>query len=287
MKDSTLRGLLATVPAIATALYVLLGHYLFMEPIGDLFFNRYNAIIYTYILLASLTPFAVYEYMKFHYIRSIEYEIPVFLSVLEATITAGMSFFAAFSEAGKYTKFLGRIVDNIIKKVRAGLKFDEEINAIPAETFLLKVFREYLRMLSRSGEELYVTLAEYRQMFEKILSFKTTLYNQARQTMFVFLTILYTYVLTIIIIAKFFLEALVGKATTIITVSSDLVNLVESISVYTLFIQAVGSGVALSIISGSSRIHMLLITIAGSVIGLLVYAAFIFGVIPAERLIGI
>lgn len=281
MKDTFIKAILVSIPIAITFLYIIISSYMFGESFYNLFFLRHNSIIYTYILLASLTPLATYEYLRYHHIRSLENDIPTFLSALEASLTAGLNFFSAITEAGKHTKTLSTIIDNIVKHVRAGKSFESEVDKlVPSETFLLKMFREYMKVLSKCGEELYETVAEYRHLFGKLLSFKETLYIQAKHTLFLFSMILFTYIVTAIIIAKYFLEAFANRSidSYLLYVPETLVDIIESAFTYILCIQVIGSGIALSIMSGSRRLHMLLPILAVASIMLTIYALFIYDI---------
>ena len=180
----------------------------------------------------------------------------------------------AYNEASKQTKVLGILMQRVLRGVRIGSAFEDEIDYhIPHDTYLLRIFKEYLKLLVVGGEELYRTMSDIREIFEKIVTFKKTLRSNAMQTSSVFLTILGVYIAVLVMVVKMFLEGFTN--TTIVSISQDTVNTIEATGAYMIYIQAVGSGIVLSVLSGSNRNYMLFPMILASILGLLSYAYFI------------
>ncbi len=278
MKDFYIRKeltiLLLLIPIITSILYVWVRINIYNTPVHQVILGKKDPLILTLILLVSTLPYAIREYYRERLIRSIENDIPVFLSGVEAGLIAGMSVFNAYSEASKQTKSLGILMQKILRGVKIGAAFEEEIDYnLPHDTYLLRIFKEYLKLLVVGGEELYRTMREIREIFEKLVTFKKTLRSNAMQTASVFLTILGVYIAVLVMVVKMFLEGFTN--TSIVSISQDTVNTIEATGAYMIYIQAIGSGIVLSTLSGSNRNYMLFPMILASILGLLGYAYFI------------
>ncbi len=263
-------ALLFTIPVAAFMIYIFVGVVYYRIGLYDLFLTRKNASILTLTLSASLMPYSIREYLRHRFIASIEKEIPVFLSTVEAGLIAGMSIYLSYEEAAKQVKVLGSLMMKVLRGVRAGSEFSIELEKhVPADTYLLRVFREYLELLVIGGEELYKTMTDIRKLFEKFVVFKSTLRSNANQAAVVFLTILGVFVAVLVMVVKMFLEGMTN--TEIVSINPRSVEMIESIGSYMILIQAIGSGITLSTLSGSNRTHMLLHTMLTSIIGLIAY----------------
>ncbi len=263
-------ALLLTIPVAVFMVYIFVGVMYYRIGLYDLFLTRRNASILTLTLSASLMPYSIREYLRQRFIASIENEIPVFLSTVEAGLIAGMSIYLSYEEAAKQVKVLGSLMRKVLRGVRAGSEFNRELEKhVPADTYLLRVFREYLELLVIGGEELYKTMTDIRKLFEKFVVFKSTLRSNANQAAIVFLTILGVFVAVLVMVVKMFLEGMTN--TEIVSINPRNVEMIESIGSYMILIQAIGSGITLSTLSGSNRNHMLLHTMLTSIIGLIAY----------------
>ena len=263
-------ALLLTIPVAVFMVYIFVGVMYYRIGLYDLFLTRKNASILTLTLSASLMPYSIREYLRQRFIASIENEIPVFLSTVEAGLIAGMSIYLSYEEAAKQVKVLGSLMRKVLRGVRAGSEFNRELEKhVPADTYLLRVFREYLELLVIGGEELYKTMTDIRKLFEKFVVFKSTLRSNANQAAIVFLTILGVFVAVLVMVVKMFLEGMTN--TEIVSINPRNVEMIESIGSYMILIQAIGSGITLSTLSGSNRNHMLLHTMLTSIIGLIAY----------------
>lgn len=263
-------ALLLTIPIAVFMVYIFVGVMYYRIGLYDLFLTRKNASILTLTLSASLMPYSIREYLRQRFIASIENEIPVFLSTVEAGLIAGMSIYLSYEEAAKQVKVLGSLMRKVLRGVRAGSEFNRELEKhVPADTYLLRVFREYLELLVIGGEELYKTMTDIRKLFEKFVVFKSTLRSNANQAAIVFLTILGVFVAVLVMVVKMFLEGMTN--TEIVSINPRNVEMIESIGSYMILIQAIGSGITLSTLSGSNRNHMLLHTMLTSIIGLIAY----------------
>ncbi|MEB3756917.1 MAG: hypothetical protein GSR79_08715 [Desulfurococcales archaeon] len=265
---------LLALPIAVLIIYPLAAVYNYNTDIHTVFLERVYSITLTFLLLVATIPYSLREYLRDRFIRSIEKDIPTFLSAVEAGLIAGMSVYNAYKEAAKQTKTLGSLVNKILRGVRVGSAFEEEVDKhIPHDTYLLRIFKEYLKLLVVGGEELYRTMTDIRNIFEKLVTFRSSLHSNASQTASVFLTILGVYIAVLVMIVKMFLEGITQSS--IINISQQAVNTVESIGAYMIYIQAIGSGIVISILSGSRRYYMLLLTVISSILGLIGYAYFI------------
>ncbi|MCE4606242.1 MAG: hypothetical protein F7B59_02800 [Desulfurococcales archaeon] len=267
-------AVLLSLPVITLVLYPVIAISSYHLSLHTVFLEKEHSIVLTLLLLLATIPYSVREFLRNRFIRSVEREIPTFLSGVEASLIAGMSIYSAYMEAVKQTKTLGVLVGKIMRGVKIGSSFEEEVDKhIPHDTYLLRIFKEYLKLLVVGGEELYRTMTDIRNIFEKLVTFKNTLHSNASQTASVFLTILGVYIAVLVMVVKMFLEGITQS--TIVTISQTAVNTIESVGSYMIYVQAVGSGIVISILSGSERYYMLLLTITSSIIGLLGYAYFI------------
>lgn len=266
--------MLLVIPFVIPLIYIWIQFHMYHEPIHQIILGKKDPIVLTFLLLISTLPYAVREYYREKLIRSIENDIPIFLSGVEAGLIAGMSVYNAYSEASKQTKVLGSLMHRILRGVRIGSTFEDEVDHhIPHDTYLLRIFKEYLKLLVIGGEELYRTMSDIREIFEKIVTFKKTLRSNAMQTASVFLTILGVYIAVLVMVIKMFLEGFTN--TTIVSISQNTVNTIEATGAYMIYIQAIGSGIVISVLSGSNRNYMLLPMISASILGLISYAYFI------------
>ncbi|MEB3757637.1 MAG: hypothetical protein GSR76_02120, partial [Desulfurococcales archaeon] len=87
------------------------------------------------------------------------------------------------------------------------------------------------------------------------------------------LTILGVYIAVLVMVIKMFLEGFTN--TTIVSISQNTVNTIEATGAYMIYVQAIGSGIVISVLSGSNRNYMLLPMISASILGLISYAYFI------------
>jgi len=266
--------LLLIIPIIIPAVYIWVCIDVYNKPIHQVILGKEDPIILTFLLLVSTIPYSIREFYREKLIRSIENDIPVFLSGVEAGLIAGMSVYNAYSEASKQTKSLGNLIQKVLRGVKIGATFEDEIDKhLPHDTYLLRIFKEYLKLLVIGGEELYRTMRDIREIFEKLVTFKKTLRSNAMQTASVFLTILGVYIAVLVMVVKMFLEGFTN--TTIVSISQDTVNTIEATGAYMIYIQAIGSGIVISVLSGSNRNYMLFPMILASILGLLGYAYFI------------
>ncbi|MEB3772113.1 MAG: type II secretion system F family protein [Desulfurococcales archaeon] len=266
--------MLLIIPFVIPLIYIWIRFHVYHEPIHQIILGKKDPIVLTFLLLVSTLPYATREYYREKLIRSIENDIPIFLSGVEAGLIAGMSVYSAYNEASKQTKVLGNLMQRILRGVRIGSTFEGEVDHhIPHDTYLLRIFKEYLKLLVIGGEELYRTMSDIREIFEKIVTFKKTLRSNAMQTASVFLTILGVYIAVLVMVIKMFLEGFTN--TTIVSISQNTVNTIEATGAYMIYIQAIGSGIVISVLSGSNRNYMLLPMISASILGLISYAYFI------------
>ena len=266
--------LLLSLPVATLIAYTVVTVCIYHTSIHIVFLGRTHAIALTFLLLITTIPYSIREYLRNRFIRLVERDIPTFLSAVEASLIAGMSIYSAYGEAAKQTRTLGLLIKKVLRGVRIGSGFEEEVDKnIPHDTYLLRIFKEYLKLLVVGGEELYGTMTDIRNIFEKLVTFRNSLHSNANQTASIFLTILGVYLAVLIMIVKMFLEGITQSS--IISVSQEAVNTIESAGAYMIYIQAVGSGVVISILSDSKRYYMLLLTVISSILGLLGYAYFI------------
>ncbi len=267
------RALLALLPA---AVGILAISYLIWVGEASKIIDWPGPALITSLLLLATLPFAVAEYLRDKFITRIEREVPTFLSAVEASLIAGLSIFTAYEKGAEHVKTLGPLVKRILRFVAAGEDFAVAVDyLVPGDTSFLKVFREYLKLLAVGGEQLYSSVGEMRKVFEKLVEFKTSLRAQARQAAATFMTILGVYVLVLVLIIRLFLVELAGTENIIVEGVPQVEAIVRALGAYTLYVQGVGGGVVLSVLSGSHRYGMLLLTTLSSLAALIMYSALI------------
>ena len=267
------RAILAALPAIVGA--VMFAYLTYQYGISSLVDWPWPAVI-TASLLAATVPFGILEYSRDRFITRIENEIPTFLSAVEASLIAGLSIFTAYEKGAEHVKTFGPIMKRILRYVAAGEDFVVVVDKlVPGDTSYLKVFREYLKLLAMGGEQLYSSVGEMRKVFEKLTEFKSALKAQARQAAATFLTILGVYVLVLILIIRLFLVELAGTENMLTEGVAQAESIVKALGAYTLYVQGVGAGVVLSVLSGSHRYNMMLLTIVSAFIALVIYSVLV------------
>lgn len=267
------RAALVSLPAVvgaAASLYLMVVHG------ASSLVNWPGPAMITAALLAATIPFGVSEYLRDRFITRIEGDIPTFLSAVEASLIAGLSIFTAYEKGAENVKTLGPIMRRILRYVAAGEDFSVVVDKlVPGDTSYLRVFREYLKLLSAGGEQLYASVAEIREVFEKLTEFKSALRAQARQAAMTFLTIMGVYVLVLVLVIRLFLVELAGTENILVEGAAQAETVVKALGAYTLYVQGVGAGVVLSVLSGSHRYNMMLLSIASSLAALITYWALV------------
>lgn len=264
------RALLAALPALVGI--VVSAYLVFAEGAGSLIDWPGPAVI-TASLLAATIPFGVVEYLRDRFITRIESEIPTFLSAVEASLIAGLSIFTAYEKGAEHVRTFGPVMKRILRYVAAGEDFVIVIDKlVPGDTSYLRVFREYLKLLAMGGEQLHSSVGEMRKVFEKLTEFKSALRAQARQAAATFLTILGVYVLVIVLIIRLFLVELAGTQNIITEGVAQVESVVRALGAYTLYVQGVGAGIVLSVLSGSHRYNMMLLSVVSALAALIIYS---------------
>lgn len=263
------RAILALLPVVAGA--ALVTYLLVKFGVSSLVDWPWPALITASLLLATL-PFGVAEYLRDRFIARIEYEIPTFLSAVEASLIAGLSIFTAYEKGSEHVSTFGPIMRRVLRYVAAGEDFATAIDKlVPGDTSYLKVFKEYIKLLAQGGEQLQASVTEVRKVFEKLTEFKSALRSQAKQAAATFITILVVYVLVLILVIRLFLVELAGTEDIITEDVAHVESIVKALGAYTLYVQGVGAGVVLSVLSGSHRYNMMLLTLLTSFIALIIY----------------
>lgn len=267
------RALLALLPAIAGAALIT---YLVIEEGASSLIDWPRPVFVTASLLLATLPLGVAEYLRDRFITRLEYEIPTFLSAVEASLIAGLSIFTAYEKGAEHVKTFGPIMRRILRYVAAGEDFVVVVDRlIPGDTSYLRVFREYIKLLALGGEQLYSSVGEMRKVFEKLTEFKSALRTQARQAAATFITILGVYVLVIVLVIRLFLVELAGAENIITEGVAQVESVVRALGAYTLYVQGVGAGVVLSVLSGSHRYNMMLLTVLSAFIALVIYSVLV------------
>jgi len=264
------RAFLALLPMIGGTASVT---YLVMEHGLSAVIDWPGPALITAVLLIATIPFGVAEFLRDRFITRIEYEIPTFLSAVEASLIAGLSIFTAYEKGAEHVKTLGPIMRRVLRYVAAGEDFEVVIDRlVPGDTSYLRVFREYIKLLAAGGEQLYQSVGDVRKVFEKLTEFKAALRSQARQAAATFVTILGVYVLVLVLVIRLFLVELAGTENILTEGVAQVESVVKALGAYTLYIQGVGAGMVLSVLSGSHRYNMMLLSIISAIIALATYA---------------
>ncbi len=267
------RALLALLPAVVGA---ALATYMIMERGFSSLIDWPGPVLITASLLIATIPFGVSEYLRDRLITRIEYEIPTFLSAVEASLIAGLSIFTAYEKGAEHVKTFGPIMKRVLRYVAAGEDFAVVVDRlVPGDTSYLRVFREYIKLLALGGEQLYSSVGEMRKVFEKLTEFKSALRAQARQAAATFITILGVYVLVLVLVIRLFLIELAGTENVLTEGVEQVESVVEALGAYTLYVQGVGAGVVLSVLSGSHRYNMMLLAVMSALVALVMYYVFV------------
>lgn len=278
MRESTKRVILAVLPLIALTAYMILGIIVWDRNPGTLLLEPDYAVLTSLLIIMSLIPFSIYEYLVYKRITCIEDEAPTLLSILEASIIGGTPITQAIEHGATSVRpCLKSVLEDIIRKTRIGQSLSEEVTKlIPRETHLLKFFTEYLALLSMGGEELFRSITRYREIVNTMISFRKSLIQIANMV-----TIAVALILTsLVIISGLTVEFFLAKYSSIeipgyMSISEESVSIVMTSAIYIILFLSVLSGIAISSISGLKRQSALLKTLAiGTVLILVLYFVF-------------
>lgn len=278
MKETTKRVILALLPIPVIAAYILLGTLVWKSSLYTLLLEPGYALVTSLLVIISLIPFTAYEYLAYRRITCIEDEAPTLLSIIEASIIGGNPITHALEHGATSVRpCLREILESITRKTLLGQPLNEQLTQlIPRETHLLKFFSEYLALLSVGGEELFRSIARYRDIIGKIIAFRKSLIQISKIMTIVVAIILASLVIISGLTIKFFLASYSSVEIPGYTALNEKsVKLVETASIYILLFLSILSGIAVSSITGLKRQSALLETLSiGALLILVLYFVF-------------
>jgi len=215
-------------------------------------YDPYEALIISFFIGVTLIPSAIYEYKLEWDLRRSESEIPVLLSVIENNLRTGLTLPQALKASTDYLIFLKRDIIKLLNALSVGETIDSALKHFRKNTPLLSVTADYLKILSKGGEELYKTLRDFRETVEEIVNYSEKLRNATRSYTATLYLVMIVYLITTAVFLKTFIYPLAIQATKtsgmLATVDPKTIT---SLVIYGAVIESVINGVASSYFSGS------------------------------------
>ncbi len=266
-----------SLPVISFMIFLALHEKIMGVPIN--FLDPKDALLISFITAVSLVPAAALEFKWEWELVTLENEIPAFLSALEGNLRAGLPMPRAIHEASKYVKFLrGRLL-TMVKAMYLGSTLEEATKYLRgSKSNLLELMADYLSMLSRSGEEMYRTVREFREAVETIVSYSKRLRDATRSFLATLYLVMFVYLVSTVIFLATFIYPLSQQTTTVGMPLIGKVNpdVMTSLVIYGVLVEAVTNGVVVSYFTGSRHVSSLIHALILLFISIAVYAVLIF-----------
>lgn len=264
-----------SLPAILTLAYTLLYFYVnrrYPRPL-----NPVDTLYLAFIIAASLVPASIFEYKWEWELKVTESEVPEFLSALEGNLRAGLSMPKAILEASRYIKYLRRRLETIVKATYLGETLESSIRYLRGGSHLIELLADYLIVLSRSGEEMYRTIKEFRDAIELIVNYSRKIRDATRS----FIATLYLVMIVYLISTVIFLAAFIYPLSKQVTPGAPLISSVNpdvmtSLIIYGAIIEAIANGVIVSYFTGSKYVSSLIHAVSLLFISIIAYTILVF-----------
>ena len=273
------RGLLRKV-MLSIPLIIIIGYLLVLTYVRHIRFSIYNpyqTLIISFLIALSLIPSAVYEYKLEWDVRHSEAEIPVLLSVIESNLRIGLTLPQALKASTEYLTFIKKDVIKLLNAVWVGESIESSLKYFRRDTSLLSVTVDYLRILSRGGEELYGTLRDFRETVEDIVNYSDRLRNATRSYTAILYLVIVVYLITTAVFLKTFIYPLsvqTSKAGGLIAHVSP--EPITSLIIYGALIESVINGFVSSYFTGSKYLSSIFHSEILLFMSIITYAALIF-----------
>ncbi len=243
------------------------------------FLDPKDSLLLSFVIALSLVPAAALEFKWEWELITLENEIPAFLSALEGNLRAGLPMPKAIQEASKYVKFLRSKLLTMVKAMYLGKTLEEATEYLRgSRSSLLELMADYLAMLSRSGEELFKTVREFREAVETIVSYSKRLRDATRSFLATLYLVMFVYLVSTVIFLATFIYPLSQQTSTMGMPLIGKVNpdVMTSLVIYGMLVEAVTNGVVVSYFTGSRHISSLIHALVLLFVSIAVYAVLVF-----------
>ncbi|RLG76741.1 MAG: hypothetical protein DRO12_03990 [Thermoprotei archaeon] len=271
MRRGYIRLAAMLLPAASLVIYVAVQLSLYKRSTLKWFLEPSNALVVSYIVAASLIPAAILEYRWDFEVTSAEEEIPAFISAVESGIRSGLPLTEALVEALKYTRYFRPHISRVIRAVFAGERLEDAVEIIEIRSPMLDLFKEFMRVLGRSGEETYRTISEFRDAVDTLVSYSKKLREGTKSFVATVYLVTVVYVVTTSIFLKTFIYPMaerVGAGGLLTPIDADAIT---SLVIYGALIESLANGLTASVLAGKKHLSYLLHSIALLMIALITY----------------
>jgi len=286
IRKGILRKVNFSLPVIALAIFMIIYKHMYGIPPNLL--DPVTTLYIAFTIALSLVPASIFEYKWEWELIVSEYEVPKFLSALEGNLRAGLPMPKAIHEASRFVRHLKKKLETMVKATYLGETLEDSIRYLRGSgSPLIELLADYLVVLSRSGEEIYKTVREFREAVEVIVNYSRKLRDATRSFLATLYLVMLVYLIsTIIFLATFIYplaEQQVGGLPLIGRVDPDIMT---SLIIYGVVIEAVTNGVVVSYFTGSRYLASLIHAITLLFLSIMAYTVLVFmrGLIPVPGL---
>ncbi len=276
-EKKVIRAINFSLPLIAFLILIVIHPKVFGRVFN--FLDPKDSLLLSFVVALSLVPAAALEFKWEWELITLENEIPAFLSALEGNLRAGLPMPKAIQEASKYVKFLRSKLLTMVKAMYLGRTLEEAAEYLRgSKSSLLELMADYLAMLSRSGEEMFKTVREFREAVETIVSYSKRLRDATRSFLATLYLVMFVYLVSTVIFLATFIYPLSQQTLTMGMPLIGKVNpdVMTSLVIYGMLVEAVTNGVVVSYFTGSRHISSLIHALVLLFISIAVYAVLVF-----------
>ena len=281
IKKRILRIINFTLPPIFMLVYIVIHNYIYGISPDPL--NPVDTLYMSFVIALSLIPASIFEYRWEWELVISEYEVPDFLSALEGNLRAGLPMPRAIHEASRYVKHLRGKLETVVKATYLGETLESSIKYLRGGSQLIELLADYLVILSRSGEEIYRTIREFRESMELMVNYSRKIRDATRSFIATLYLVMFVYLVSTVVFLAAFIYPLSEKATPGVSLISRVnPDAMTSLVIYGALIEAITNGVVISYFTGSRYLSSLIHAVSLLFISILIYAMLVFmkGLIP-------
>ena len=274
-RKKLLRITFFSLPPLGITAYLLLLKLVIHESFS--IYNPYQALVVSFSIGVTLIPSAIYEYKLEWEVRRSEAEVPVLLSVIENNLRTGLTLPQALKASTQYLVFIKKDIIRLLNALSVGETIDSALKYFRRDTPLLSVTADYLKILSRGGEELYKTLRDFRETVEEIVNYSGRLRNATRSYTATLYLVMIVYLITTAVFLKTFIYPLVTQTEKTPGLLAYVnYRSITSLIIYGALIESVINGIASSYFSGSKYLSSVFHAEILLFISVLTYAFLLF-----------
>ncbi len=278
------RYVLFSLPLICVLAYVLASAYLLHRVIDP--YDPREAINLTYVIAASLSPLAVFEYRWEWELSAMEAEVPEFLSALEGGIRGGLPLPQALAESLKYVKYLRKDLSKVVNALWAGETVEQAVKFMRKDSPILAILADYVLVLARSGEQLYKTIRDFRESVSSVVNYMKKLRESTKSFLATLYLIMFVYLITTAVFLTTFIyplasQAVQGERALLTPIDPSALT---TLIVYGALIEAVANGAVASYFMGSRYLAALIHSVVVLFVSLALYTVLVYTQLPQAAL---